>query len=325
MGTNNHSSLAVTRYVNRFFLSTSPQTSPLQLTNPYEVRRKILLLKIRAAPGEDRIKPLMLRHLSKKALTFLTQIFNYLLQMGYFPYSWKRAAVIPIAKPNKPPMDPNSYRPTSLLSIVGKLFERITASRLTAYVNHQHLLPHEQFGFRKKHSTVSQLARISDYISNGYNLHKHTGMVSLDIEKAYDTAWIYGLMYKLIFLKIPTYLIFILRAFVEGRSFTVRLNDAFSTPKNTLSGLPQGAALSTTFFAIYISDMPHPPNTQMALYADDTALLEHSWWTDTIARRLTHAMTLLHRYFTKWKLGVNVNKTVAILFTKRRPATPPPL
>jgi hypothetical protein len=34
-------------------------------------------------------------------------------------------------------------------------------------------------------------------------------------------------------------------------------------------------------------------------------------------------MDALHRYFTKWELRVNVNKTEAILFTKRRPAAPP--
>jgi hypothetical protein len=62
---------------------------------------------------------------------------------------------------------------------------------------------------------------------------------------------------------------------------------------------------------------------QLALYADDTALLTQPWRTDTIVRRLTHAMTVLHRYFTKWKLQVNINKTVAILFTKSRP--PPPV
>jgi hypothetical protein len=84
MGSNNHS-LAVTRYVNRFFRSNPTQTPQLQLTNPYEVRRKILLLKPRAAPGEDGITLIMLQHLSKKALTFLTQIFNHLLRMGYFP------------------------------------------------------------------------------------------------------------------------------------------------------------------------------------------------------------------------------------------------
>ena len=169
------------------------------------------------------------------------------------------ATVIPIPKPNKPPSDPSSYRPISLLSTVSKLFERIIATRLASYVSQQHLLPHEQFGFRKKHSTVSQLARISDYISIGYNLHKYTGMVSLDIGKAYDTVWINGLLYKLTSFKLPTYLIHILKAFLTDRSFIVRLTDTFSTPKITPSGPPQGTVPSTTLFAIYISDMPPPP------------------------------------------------------------------
>jgi hypothetical protein len=146
----------------------------------------------------------------------------------------------------------------------------------------QCLLPSEQFGFHKKHSTVSQLARISDHISNGYNLHKHTGMVSLDIEKAYDTVWINGLLHKLISFNLPAYLIYILKAFLTDRSFTVRITDTFSTPKNPPSGLPQGAVLSTTL--LYISDMPHPLHTQLALYADDTAPLTQSWRTDTIVR-----------------------------------------
>jgi hypothetical protein len=71
--------------------------------------------------------------------------------------------------------------------------------------------------------------------------------------------------------------------------------------------------------------MPHPPNTQIALYADDTAILTQSWRTDTIAWWLTHAMTILQKYFTKWKLRVNINKTEAILFTKHHPAIPCPL
>jgi len=150
-------------------------------------------------------------------------------------------------------------------------------------------------------------------------------MVSLELEKAYDTVWFHGLLYKLITLKLPNYLIFILRAFLVGRSFTVHLNDATSIPKNIPSGLPQGAVLSATLLAIYISNMPHPPNTQLALYADDTPILMQSWRTDTIARRLTHATTMLHRYFNKWKLHVNINKTEAILFTKRHPAIPCPL
>jgi hypothetical protein len=181
----------------------------------------------------------MLRNLSKKSLSYFTRLFNHLLRRGLFPNTWRKVKVIPIPKSNKPTTDPNSYRPISLLRTVGKLFERLIASRLTSFVNQQHLLPQEQFGFRKKHSTVSQLARISDHITNGYNLHKHTGMVLLDLEKAYDTVWISGLLYKLITLKLPNYLIFIIRAFLEGRSFTIHLNDAFSSLKKTPPAYPK--------------------------------------------------------------------------------------
>jgi hypothetical protein len=89
--------------------------------------------------------------------------------------------------------------------------------------------------------------------------------------------------------------------------------------------LPQRAVLSTTLFALYIPDMPHPPHTLLAPYADDTAIIAQSWRTDTIPHRLTHAMSILLRYFSKRKLQVNIHKTEAILFTRRRPMAPAPL
>ena len=114
-------------------------------------------------------------------------------------------------------------------------------------------------------------------------------MLLLDLEKAYDTVWIHDLLYKLIVFKLPTYLLFTLKAFLEGRSFTIHLRETSSSPKIPPSGLPEGAVLSTTLFAIYISDMSQHPHTHLALYADDTAILTPSWRTDTTLHRLTHA------------------------------------
>ena len=100
-----------------------------------------------------------------------------------------------------PPTDVNSYRPISLFSSISKLLECVIASRLTTFANQNHVIPDTQFGFSKKHSTVSRLAKSVDYISHGYNLRKHTGMALLDLEKAYDTVWITGLLYKVTVLK----------------------------------------------------------------------------------------------------------------------------
>ena len=107
-----------------------------------------------------------------------------------------------------------------------------------------------QFGFSKKHSTVSKLARIFDHISHGYSLRKYTGMALLDLEKAYDTVWITGLLYKLIVLKVSEYLLFVLLSYLEGHTYTVHINDARSTPINPPAGLHQGAVLSTTLFTL---------------------------------------------------------------------------
>ena len=152
----------------------------------------------------------MLRHLPTRAIQHVKLLFNSIPQLGYFSKIWKAAKVIPIHKPNKPPTDVNSYPPISLLNSITKLLERIIASRLTTFVNQNHLIPDTQFGFHKKHSTISQLARIVDHISHGYNLRKHTGMALLDLEKAYDTVWITGLLCKLTVLKVPEYLLFVL-------------------------------------------------------------------------------------------------------------------
>jgi hypothetical protein len=149
-------------------------------------------------------------------------------------------------------------------------------------------------------------------------------MALLDLEKAYDTVWITGLLYKLIVLKVPEYLLFVLRSYLKECTYTVYINDARSTPIRPPTRLPQGAVLSTTLFTLYMADIPHPPDTELALYADDIAILSQSWRPETITRRLNSTISQLLRYFNKWKLRVNISKTELILFTKRQPLNPQP-
>jgi hypothetical protein len=53
------------------------------------------------APRRDAINNFLLKNLSRKALVYLTYLFNGCLKLSYFPTKWKHANVIAIPKPNK--------------------------------------------------------------------------------------------------------------------------------------------------------------------------------------------------------------------------------
>jgi hypothetical protein len=102
---------------------------------PFGVLQAIKGLKIDKASGPNHIPNGVLRHLLKRALTFLTKLFKAILRKQYFPPVWKQARVVCILKPGKDPTLPSSYRPISLLVTVVKLFEKTLLSRVLREVN----------------------------------------------------------------------------------------------------------------------------------------------------------------------------------------------
>ena len=69
------------------------------------------------------------------------------MTFGYFPEIWKRANCIVIPKGGRRnPHAPNSYRPISLLSNINKVFEKITAKRITQAAIQVGALSNTQFG-----------------------------------------------------------------------------------------------------------------------------------------------------------------------------------
>jgi hypothetical protein len=75
----------------------------------------------------------------KRAITFLTKLFNAVLRRQYIPPAWKHARVVSILKPGKDPTLPSSYRLITLLDTVGKLFEKILLARVLREVNERGL------------------------------------------------------------------------------------------------------------------------------------------------------------------------------------------
>lgn len=296
------------------FKLESPFAELILPTSISEISGLIANLKSSKSPGFDEISNLLLKRLPEKALKVIVTIFNSCLRFNYFPQSFKVAKVIAIPKPNKPSSDPSSYRPISLLSNISKLFEKIIHSRLYEFATENSLISPAQFGFRREHSAVHQVHRIKKIIENNKQMRRSTGLVLLDIEKAFDTIWHNGLIHKLLKNDVPKYLCKIILDFLESRSFIVTVNQSRSSPKLLNTGLPQGSVLSPLLYSIYTADFKAPSFVKTAYYADDTALITTSKLTTALLKKMETGLLACNKYFSKWKIKINPNKTQAIIF-----------
>ena len=287
------------------------------MTNPSEVAGIVRTLPGNKAPGKDGIEYKLLKYLPRKGIVQLTYLINAILRLQHWPSQWKCAVVVPILKPNKNAKIAGSYRPISLLSAISKLVEKVFLIRLDTAQDELHIDDECQFGFRKGRGTVQQVARIVNDVKVQYNLGKHTTMVLLDIEKAFDTVWIPGLLYKLNTLDFPTHIIKLVRSFLTGRSLQVRVNNKLSTRRDIRAGVPQGSCLSPKLYNLYVSDFPEFPNTKLAKYADDTAMYAHSHNAQAANMLLRAHMARAMEYYDRWKIRVNAEKSEAIVFTRR--------
>jgi hypothetical protein len=133
---------------------------PISAYTLAEVKAEITRLNTCKAPGYDLITGQILKQLPCKTTALLTLLFNCILTLSFFLVIWKYAEILMIPKPGKPPHEPTSYRPISLLPITIKLFERLFLKRISKEHDLSTLLPSHQFGFREHHSTIHQVHRI---------------------------------------------------------------------------------------------------------------------------------------------------------------------
>jgi hypothetical protein len=242
------------------------------------VTTKELLNAVRAhinpkkAPSFDLITGVILQQLPKKVIVKLTHLYNTTLRLQYVPSYWKAVEVIMIPKPGKPVNEVTSYRPTSLLPILSKLFEKLLLKRLKPILDEKQIIPTNQFGFRSKHSTINQVHQITTIIEKALEEKQVCSTIFLDIAQAFDRVWHEGLLHKIELLLLSDYSQ-LLKSYLTDRYFRVKQGEGYSELKPIKPGVPQGSVLGPVLYLIYTSDIPQPVGTTVATFANDTAIM----------------------------------------------------
>jgi hypothetical protein len=91
--------------------------------------------------------------------------------------------------------------------------------------------------------------RLADHVTLNFNNNMSTAAVFLDIDKAFDTIWHSGQLYKLS--EMLTSLIKLTTSFLTDRKFKVLEEFKFSTPRKIAAGVPQGS-VHAQYYTVYI-------------------------------------------------------------------------
>ena len=169
--------------------------------------------------------------------------------------------------------EPSNYRPISLTCYLCKVMEHIIASNLSKHLNkHNTGIRYElQHGFREKRSCETQLIQLEEDLGRQLSLGKQTDLILLDFSKAFDKVNHLKLLYKLSCFGAKGNTLNWIQSFLMGRTQTVVLDGESSEEVKVTSGVPH-AVLGPLPFLLYINDLPENIQSQVSLFADDTAV-----------------------------------------------------
>jgi hypothetical protein len=196
--------------------------------------------------------------------------------------------------------------------------EKVLMRRLNRNTKQHGMEKTTQAGFRKRHNTTIQLVRVMNDIISEFNKSKTTAMTLIDLEKAFDSMWINGLIKKMNDGGVDPNFTKLTHSYLSKRTIKVKVNSTVSTPRTIDSGVPQGSVLGPILFNLYTHDIPDFQNTKTALYADDMATYAHSYYAQAALTQNQIHVRMLEKYYAKWKLKINESKTENIIFARKR-------
>ena len=120
-----------------------------------------------------------------------------------------------------------------------------------AFLDKNKILNRFQSGFRKHFSTDLCLSYLNNKIATDFESVLYTGMILIDLLKAFDTINQEILINKIEFLGFSKDVVFWFKSYPPYRTFKVNLKKSFSKLGHFLCGVSQGSILGLLLFLLY--------------------------------------------------------------------------
>ena len=152
------------------------------------------------------------------------------------------------------------------------------------------MLNPDQYGFRKHRSTTAKILRSIDQISIKLAKNQPFDSIQLDLSKAFDKLSIAKLIEAAMNIGISGKLLSWLKAYLTGRTLSVKVEDTYSREIPMKSGVPQGSVLGPILFLIAVNGLPNncPERELLLAFADDSELGDEANKPEKLQSTLTN-------------------------------------
>ena len=112
-----------------------------------------------------------------------------------------------------------------------------------------------QSGFRTNHSTDFCLAQLIDFVVTGMDKQMHTGIILVDLQKAFDTLDRGVLLKKMKNFDFRASVIKWFESYLLNRKFLVCIDNVFSEAGKLKYGVLPGSIFESLLFLLYVNDL----------------------------------------------------------------------
>ena len=245
--------------------------------------------------------------------TQLQYLFNVSLEESVFPRKWAKGFINILPKGGNL-KDPSNWRPITQTLLPAKMLEKVVQKRFFKTLCDCNIISKLQYGFMPGRSTQLAIFDILKDVFEAKNSKLNTGLLFLDVRKAFDSLDHNMLLTKIQTLGASGKMLDWFSSYLN-RTQRVRHDGSVSTEQLFKCGIPQGSCLGPTLFIFYINDvfMQINDDIKIMMFADDCVLYK----TDSCCDRILSCLQKGLNDYVNWGVAnnmyLNASKTKTML------------